>query len=135
MKLSCGGLRDETDLRGHNRTWKGAQPGWILRQMRDIGSKDPVVVLDEIDKLGRAPAAVLLEVLDPAQHARFRDAFVELPFDRISTTRCLPWTLRPSFGVSRNVPVMRKKLIEVALPLDAPGVVGHAVGCWLMVSP
>ena len=84
VKLSCGGLRDETDLRGHNRTWKDAQPGWILREMRRVGSKDPVFVLDELDKLdklGRAPAAVLLEVLDPAQHARFRDAFVELPFD------------------------------------------------------
>ena len=81
VKLACGGLRDETDLRGHNRTWKDAQPGWILRELRHVGSKDPVFVLDEIDKLGRAPAAVLLEVLDPAQHARFRDAFVELPFD------------------------------------------------------
>ena len=80
-KLSCGGLRDETDLRGHNRTWKGAQPGSILRELRRIGRKNPVFVLDELDKLGPDPAAVLLEVLDPAQHARFRDAFVELPFD------------------------------------------------------
>ena len=81
VKLSCGGLRDETDLRGHNRTWKDAQPGWILRELRRVGSRDPVFVLDEIDKLGARPAGVLLEVLDPSQHDRFHDAFVELPFD------------------------------------------------------
>ena len=81
VKLACGGLRDETDLRGHNRTWRDAQPGVILRELRRVGAKDPVFVLDEIDKLERGPAAVLLEVLDPAQNAGFRDAFVELPFD------------------------------------------------------
>ena len=81
VKLSCGGLRDETDLRGHNRTWRDAQPGWILRELRRIGSRDPVFVLDEIDKLGARPAGVLLDVLDPSQHDRFHDAFVELPFD------------------------------------------------------
>ena len=64
VKLSCGGLHDETDLRGHNRTWRDAQPGSILREMRRVGSRDPVFVLDEIDKLGPTPAAVLLEVLD-----------------------------------------------------------------------
>ena len=80
-KLSCGGLRDETDLRGHNRTWKDAQPGRIVRELRRVGSRDPVFVLDEIDKIGDQPAGVLLEVLDPAQHARFHDAYVELPFD------------------------------------------------------
>ena len=81
IRLSCGGLRDESDLRGHNRTWRESQPGWILREMRRVGSRDPVFVLDEVDKLGAAPAAVLLEVLDPAQNHQFRDAFVELPFD------------------------------------------------------
>ena len=80
-KLSCGGLRDETDLRGHNRTWKDAQPGRIVRELRRVGSRDPVFVLDEIDKIGDRPAGVLLEVLDSAQHARFHDAYVELPFD------------------------------------------------------
>ena len=80
-KLSCGGLRDETDLRGHNRTWRDAQPGRILRELQRVGSRDPVFVLDEIDKIGDRPAGVLLEVLDPAQHARFHDAYVELPFD------------------------------------------------------
>ena len=81
VKLACGGLHDETDLRGHNRTWRDAQPGSVLRELRLAGTRDPVFVLDEIDKLGPAPAAVLLEVLDPAQNDRFRDAFIELPFD------------------------------------------------------
>ena len=81
VKLACGGLHDGTDLRGHNRTWRDAQPGSILRELRGVGTRDPVFVLDEIDKLGPAPAAVLLEVLDPEQNTSFRDAFAELPFD------------------------------------------------------
>ena len=80
-KLACGGLRDDTELRGHNRTWRAAQPGAILRELRRVGYRDPVFVFDEIDKIGLDPAAVLLEVLDPEQQARFRDSFVELPFD------------------------------------------------------
>ena len=81
LRLACGGLRDESDLRGHNRTWRDSQPGWVLRELRRVGSKDPIIVLDELDKIGTAPAAVLLEVLDPEQNTGFRDAFVELPFD------------------------------------------------------
>ena len=111
VKLACGGLRDETDLRGHNRTWKDAQPGWILRELRHVGSKDPVFVLDEIDKLGRAPAAVLLEVLDPAQHARFRDAFVELPFD-LSEVLFITTANEPA----RIPPALRDRLEIIDLP-------------------
>ena len=111
VKLSCGGLRDETDMRGHNRTWKDAQPGWILREMRRVGSKDPVFVLDELDKLGRAPAAVLLEVLDPAQHARFRDAFVELPFD-LSEVLFITTANEPA----RIPPALRDRLEIIDLP-------------------
>ena len=81
VRLPCGGLRDDTDLRGHNRTWSRSQPGAILRELRRVGYRDPVVVLDEVDKIGPGPAAVLLEVLDPEQHGRFRDSFVEIPFD------------------------------------------------------
>ncbi len=81
VKLPCGGLRDATDLRGHNRTWYKAQPGAILRELRRVGYRDPVFVLDEIDKIGPDPAAVLLEVLDPEQNGTFRDVFVELPLD------------------------------------------------------
>ena len=80
-KVACGGLRDETELRGHNRTWRSSQPGAILRELRRVGYRDPVFVFDEIDKIGPDPAAVLLEILDQEQQARFRDAFVEIPFD------------------------------------------------------
>ena len=110
-KLSCGGLRDETDLRGHNRTWKGAQPGSILRELRRIGRKDPVFVLDELDKLGPDPAAVLLEVLDPAQHHRFRDAFVELPFD-LSEVLFITTANDPD----RIRPALRDRLEVIDLP-------------------
>ena len=110
-KLSCGGLRDETDLRGHNRTWKDAQPGSILRELRRVGYRDPVFVLDEIDKIGFNPAAVLLEVLDPAQQGRFRDAFVELPFDLSAVffiTTANDWNLIP--------PALRDRLEAIELP-------------------
>ena len=111
VKLACGGLRDETDLRGHNRTWKDAQPGWILRELRRIGSKDPVVVLDEIDKLGPGPAAVLLELLDPAQHHGFRDAFVELEFD-LSEALFITTANQPA----QIPPALRDRLEVVDLP-------------------
>ena len=81
VRLACGGWRDETDLRGHNRTWRDAQPGWIMRELRRAGCRWPIFVLDEIDKIGANPASVLLEVLDPAQRHQFRDAFIDLPFD------------------------------------------------------
>ena len=87
VKLPCGGLHDDTDLRGHNRTWYKAQPGSILRELRHVGYRDPVFVLDEVDKIGPAPAAVLLEALDPEQQGRFRDSFVELRFDEPRAVR------------------------------------------------
>ena len=111
VKLSCGGLHDETDLRGHNRTWRDAQPGSILREMRRVGSNDPVFVLDEIDKLGPAPAAVLLEVLDPEQNHSFRDAFVELPFDLSAVL-----FITTANEVARIPPALRDRLEIIGLP-------------------
>ena len=111
VRLACGGLRDESDLRGHNRTWKDAQAGWILRELRRVGSKDPVIVLDEIDKIGTAPAAVLLEVLDPAQNAHFRDAFVELPADLSEVL-----FITTANEVSQIPPALRDRLEVVELP-------------------
>ena len=87
VAISCGGLSDETELRGHNRTWSGAQPGRIVRELVGIRVKNPVVVLDEIDKMQRTarnagdPESALIEVLDPVQNDRFADHYVEVPFD------------------------------------------------------